>query len=580
MAASKSKQRKKKSSSVQKTRLEKAGFEKADISAGELRKALRKGQVYADKHDWQNALPHLLKAWDAMPEDLPLLTLLSHGLAQLGVRDKAIMVLERTLAVHGETPEILGVMFTLANEMQMSEVAAKIALILTNKEPNVARHYVNLATAYASLERYDEAIEMLQGVLPLFPEDSDLWNVLATTVRARDGHEASCVFFEEAIRLGPENFKALSNYGNTLMVMGHYEQALEMNLRAIAANPKTPEPRLGAAQLLFYKGEMEEAWEHYEFRLDPRRSIKQVQLYTHKFPRWNGESLDDKTLFVTSEQGIGDEFMWGSYLPFLYEQAKKLVIGVDHRLVGIFRRRFPNAHVERYVDTFNQGYRYRHFPIAQKLAEEGELCIDFAVPAASVAKHAWRTVDDVRPHPEGFLFPDPDRAQEMKARLNAISAKPKVGLAWRSGLMTVHRRRTYCTMEDLGQLLKLSDQVDFINLQYGDVSDELKKAQDLFGVKIHNFDDIDLKQDIEANLAIMDNCDLMVSSSSAPGQFAMSIGTPTLLMSGPKLWWDFGGTEKVRFAKDGTLFYGDEVLDWEDIVGRITAAVRDRLSLD
>jgi len=579
LAAGKRKDRQKKTSAKQKTKMEKLGFAETGISVGELRKALKRGQEYAQNEEWEKALPELLIAWEAMPEDLAILTLLSHSLAQLGVRDKAVMVLERTLSIHGATPEIMGVMLNLALEMAMHDVAVKLCMVLIEADPNHANHYVNLATAYTGTGELDKSIEMLQSVLPMFPEDSNLWNVLATQVRSRDGVAASTVFFEEALRLAPNDFKILSNYGHSLLMKGDWDKALDLDLRAIEANPQSPEPRLGAAQLLFYAGRFEEAWPHYEFRLSTRRKVNQTQIYTHKVDQWEGQPLEGKTLMVTPEQGIGDEILFGNHLPYIYDRAEKLIIGCDHRLVEIYQRRFPNAHVERYVDKMVSGYRYRSVPKAQYLADNGELDIDYAIPVCSLPKFDWRTTDDVKPHPEGFLLADPDRVADMKNRFAAIGDKPKVALAWRSGLMNSERSYIYSTVEALGPLKPLAEKVDFINVQYGDVKEELATTREMHGFTIHDYEDIDLKNDIEANLAIMDACDLVISSASAPGQFSLALGSPTIIMASSKQWSAFGGGDIIPYARDGELILGDEIIDWEKILNRVVDRANERLGL-
>lgn len=580
MPATKSKLSQNKRGEKKQNKYEKRGIQKTGLSVRDLKRALKKGQEHAQLGQWEEALPELLKAWDAMPDDLSVLTLLSHSLAQVGVRDKAVMVLERTLELHGATPEIIGVMLNLALEMAMHSVAVKLAHILIEAEPNNPNHYVNLATAYTGANQLDESIEMLQSIIPMFPDNPNMWNVLATQVRSRDGVDASAVFFEEALRLAPDDFKILSNYGHSLLMKGDWDKALELDLRAIEANPKSPEPRLGAAQLLFYKGRFKEAWPHYEFRLNTRRRMSQTQIYTHGVPDWQGESLEGKTLLVCAEQGIGDEILFGNFLPYLYERAEKLVIGCDYRLVDIYRRRFPNAHVERYIDRLVSGYRYRNFPVAQHLNDEGEMPIDYAVPVCSAPKFDWLSNETVTPHPEGFVHPNPDLVADIKERFAAISDKPKVALAWRSGLVNSERSYVYGSVDAMEPLKRLADKVDFINIQYGDVAEELQRVEDMFGFKIHNLEGIDLKMDIDANLAIMDQVDLVVSSCSAPGQFSIAVGAPTVLMAGSKQWWAFGSTDgTVPFAKDAELIVGGEIVDWDQIMTAVAGRIESRLGL-
>jgi tetratricopeptide (TPR) repeat protein len=562
-----------------KTKLEKLGFAKSKVSAGELRRALKKADIHIKAHEWQKAMPYLLQAWEAMPEDIHILTLLSQGLVVTGVRDKAIEVLERTLLIHGETIGIIGVMSDLALGLGMHDIAVKLGRKLVELEPDNPSRYVNLATALGGLEQHDDAIAMLQQVIPIFPNSADLWNVLATQVRIRDGHLASVVFFEQALSLAPDDFKILGNFSKSLNVMGEYERALQCNLRAIKATPDAPEVNLGASRGLFYKGEMEHAFDCYEYRLDKRRANNQVQHYVHKVPRWNGENLKGKSLLIEAEQGIGDEVMWSNYLPFLYERADKLYITCNTRLVSAFQRRFPDAFVESFFDRTIQNYRYRFFPKIQKLLTDREVEIDYAVPMATAPRFEWRTVEDVKMHDDGFLTPDLDLLSDFQSRLQAISDKPKVAIAWRSGMVTWDREHVYATIKDLGPLLALGDQVDFVNIQYGEVADELAEVQKMYGVTIHNFDDVDLKMDIESNLALMKACDLVISSSSAPGQFAMAVGAPTLTMCGSRLWWDFGGRKKVGFAFESEIFDGNKETGWPEIIEGITAATVERLGL-
>lgn len=558
---------------------EKLGIRGTGMSLRELSKTLKQAQDLGNAGRWEDALPHLLKAWDAMPEDVNLLTVLCQALASVGVRDKAIEVLERTLQIHEPTPDIIGVMQMLAREMDMQDISLKLAHQLVNMEPREPRHYVNLATAYSAKQQYDESIDMLQQIIPMFPDHGDLWNVLATQVRARDGFEASLVFFQEALRLNPKDFKVYSNYAQSLFMMGDYARSREANEMSIKLNPENPEPRMGLAQLQFYYGEIEDAWENYKARLNTRRSIKQVQIYTYDVAEWAGEPLEGKTLLVAPEQGIGDEIMWGNYIRFLYERADKLVIGCDHRLVSIYQRAFPDAHVERYYDRIHQGYRYRSLPIAQKLMSDGDLSVDYAIPVAQSPSFEWRTVESIKPHPDGFLIPDPELQASFRQRMDAISNRPKVGLAWRSGLVDPHRRHNYSTVADLGPLMKHGDKVDFINLQYGDVTKELEELQETFGVTVHQFDGVDLKADIEANLAIMACCDYVVSSASAPAQFAMAVGAPTLIMSVPRLWWAFGEVDRALYAKDGELIIGGDNPDWRDVITRTADRMCERLGL-
>ncbi len=428
MASSKKRQRKKAPKPIQAKR-GKPGLVLSDASIRDVRRSLKLGQEHVERQEWPDAVKHLLVAWNAMPEDLTILTVLAHALAQLGVREYAIEVVQRALAFHEPTADLIGIIQRLALEMGMFDIAVKLGVQLIAMAPGVPSGYVNLATAYSGMDKLDESIDMLQSALPMFPSDAGLWNVLATQVRERDGPDAADVFFEEAMRLSPDNPMIISNYSISFGRRNQLDKALELALKSIEIAPNIPEPRIGAAQLLFLKGQMRQAWEHYEFRLDVRRKSSQTQHYTHKLPEWQDEEISGKSLLIAAEQGIGDEVMWGSYIPFLYDKAEKLYIGCDPRLVNIYKRRFPDAVVCSYLDRIVSGYRYRVFPVIEKMMADGDASIDYYVPVGSAAKNSWHATNDIESHSDGYLSADLVRVKEFKMRAGAISQKPKIGLA-------------------------------------------------------------------------------------------------------------------------------------------------------
>ncbi|WP_262691437.1 tetratricopeptide repeat protein [Kordiimonas aestuarii] len=575
MAATK-RQNRKKEPTARKSKKETLGLAKTNLTIGEIKRALKKGQEHAERGEWAEAVTHLLKAWEAFPEDLNILTVLAHALTQLGVREHAIYVLERALQYHEPTPDVCSVIQQLALEMGFNEIAEKLGHQLVAMEPTVAKHYINLLTALNRQDKYTESIDIAQQILPMFSENSDLWNVLASAVRYRDGNEASVVFYEEALRLDPKNYKVLSNLASA---MPGTDRAFELTATALQQQPGNPELHINMALEMFRKGQLKEAWEHYSHRLSSRRIQAQNITYTHKLQEWDGSSLAGKSLFVTAEQGIGDEVMFGNYLPYLYEQAEKLYIGVDRRLVSLVQRRFPDAVVDGYTDRMSEGYRYRVFLQIQRALEDGAIDIDYAIPLGSCARYAWHTPEDIVAHPDGFLTPNPESEAEFGEKIAHLKDKPIIGLAWRSGLSGGVRRHRYSTVEDLAPLAALKDKVHFVNLMYTDVTDDLKAIKDQHGIDVIRIGEVDLKQDIEANVAIMAHCDLVVAACTAPGMFALSSGRPTILFESDAVWWGFGHDDHVAFAKDADFICGRGQQTFKQLIERVALRAEEKLGL-
>ena len=129
----------------------------------------------------------------------------------------------------------------------------------------------------------------------------------------------------------------------------------------------------------------------------------------------------------------------------------------------------------------------------------------------------------------------------------------------------------------MAPLFALKKDIDFISIQYGDVASEIAYAKKRYGVTFHEAPGVDLQNDIEANLALTEACDLTISVASAPGQFALAAGASVIIMCLGQPWWDFGGTSKVLFAQDGEFVYDVKSRDWGKVLNRVVRRIKERL---
>jgi tetratricopeptide (TPR) repeat protein len=550
-------------------------FEKIVLNDVRLRKQLKLVRKYADREEWDKVIPNALSLWKQSPENEAIAFIVAYCLVQLGVREQAIGVFKVMLEYHKPTPEICSLIMQLATKMEIFTVAEKMGRILLEMKSDNPSFYVDYVMTLNRMERYDEAIELCQEILPIFQDSASLWNALGSAVMRRDGEKQAIVFYQEALRLSPDDKYTLNNMAMTTTDFNEQKVYLE---RAYKLDPEHPEINMGLGLAKFGLGELIEAHEHYALRLDPSRSKSQHIHYTHKLPDWDGSSLRGKTLFATCEQGIGDEVMFSSILPQVYEDADQLIIGVDRRLVSSFQRSFPKAIVCGYVDKVVNSYRYRTFPEVQNRINNGDLHVDYACPFATIISHYWKKKEDVVRPTEGYLKADPELVQKFKDRIAEHTTKPVIGLAWASGVKSKTRDKFYPSLEDFELLFSLKDHVAFVNLQYTDVTEDLQFLRDRFGVDVINFDDVNLKLDIEANLAIMQNCIAMVGVSSAPGMFAMSSGVTTFVLTFAEPWWRFGHTDGyVPFARDGRFVSGQ---GWEQIMPALKQHIEDIINVN
>ncbi|MDA5193203.1 tetratricopeptide repeat protein [Govanella unica] len=533
-----------------------------------LQTLLTKSKKHADSGDWASASKYLVEAWNLNPRDFDLLVAVAEGLGKLGVRRQALEVLEQALAIHGPKADVLAVLGNLASDLEMYDTMEKIYRIYIPLKPDDPTGYNNLASALEKQDKLDEAIDFLQEVIPLFPDIASLWNTIGTAVSLRDGYKASIPFYSEAYRLAPESYNVLNNISLAYEHSGNHKQAIQFAKKAIKVNFKNWNAHMGLSSSALATGDLRTGWREYEWRNKP--GAANALYYTHEHADWKGESLAGKRLLICPEQGLGDEILFAASYPRLTAEAEQLYIGCDRRLVTLYQRSFPTAVIGAYGDGFHNSYRYRSMPTLQKDLPPA----DRAIACGSVPLHRWKSVASIPDNVDGFLIPDPERLAVWRTRLADLGPKPKIGIYWRSGKQNARRNKHYAPIEVWGPVFAAFPDVDFINLQYGDCADELALVRDQFGATIHQWDDANLRDDLETVAALSKAVDLVIGPASAPGMFSFAVGTPTWWLLPTRPWWSFGANEVTPFFSKGRMLIGSIDDPWDGLIPRLIQDLR------
>jgi hypothetical protein len=248
-------------------------------------------------------------------------------------------------------------------------------------------------------------------------------------------------------------------------------------------------------------------------------------------------------------------------------ETGKLQICVDPRMVGLFQRSFPQAEVGAYDDRTlidNDGNKaLRLVPFASKNNKP-----DLWAPMGSTLQYYRKTLADF-PH-QVFLVPDADRVVGFREKLAALPGK-KVGICWRSMMMSAKRGKYFAALDHWGPVLKTAG-ISFVNLQYGDCAAEIAYVQEKLGITIHQMERLDLKQDIDGTAALAAALDLVLSAPTAAAHTAASVGAPVWFLSAT-LGWPQLGTDTYPWHANTKVFWPEKCADWDAVMPRFAAAL-------
>ncbi len=272
-------------------------------------------------------------------------------------------------------------------------------------------------------------------------------------------------------------------------------------------------------------------------------------------PYWDGKR--GKRLLIAGEQGIGDEISFASILPDVMCD-NTVTLECDKRLVGLFRRSFPNLEVH--------GTRFEKRPAWKHGREFDAHCL-----IGSLGWHYRTKAADFPGKP--FLVADPERRAQWRVLLERLPGL-KVGLAWTGGLPSSFRGRRSVTLETLAPLLKVPD-VSWISLQYQDPTAEIAAFREKHGIVVTHWARAAQAQDIDDVAALVSAVDVVIAVTTAAVDIAGALGKEcwVLVPSRPHWRYSMSGDKKVWY--DSVRLFR-QVKDWpiQQIRGELASRIR------
>lgn len=494
---------------------------------------------------------NLLRAWQLATDSEDVLGAVVFTLADISELESAMNILHEAIQIHGETVNVLQLIGKIALKMQDYAVAEKVFTRLVQLEAGNIEHYISLIDCMHTQERGAEAVELAKELVSAFPEDASAWNALGSLARNEIYDEGSArEFFKQAVRLDRSNPIYLYNLSSCFSSVPDKE---EFNLKkALMFSPGNAQMHLTLGISLLNQGRVDEAWEHYNYRKDPKLGVNKASQFSHPYKEWAGEDLSGKTVVVCAEQGLGDEVFFLIALKKACSAAKTILVVCDPRLVDIVERSFANVRAFPFEDTLQYGIRCRRFPELDAYVKARTLNVDYFTLFGDLMRYACRTNKQFGDLEGGYFLPDNVLLKTYQDRLNHNNDRLKIGFSWRSGNIKNERKFFYQSVDFYIELAKRVD-ADFYALQYHISDQERAELEKIENITL--FDDIDLKNDIEANLALMANLDLVMGPPIATQCFALAAGRPIWLFNQGKPWYFLGVDEMPPFFAEGSQWW-------------------------
>jgi tetratricopeptide (TPR) repeat protein len=426
-------------------------------------------------------------------------------------------------------------------------------------------HY-NRASALNALGRGAEALIAYERALALEPNNIDFRNNRGNTRFEAGDFAGAIADFQWIIDHDPDNAQGYNGLGMTLQDQGNMDAAEKLYCQAVERAPDYADVQHNLALVRFYKRNFAGAWPGYEYRCDPtafranlRKKAPSIAAF-ERLPLWRGPAHKVAgPVGIWYEQGIGDQVLFSTMIPELLETGQPFIYEVDPRLLPAYQRSFPAV---KFVGAADE-------PPAVELTNAGAALFCGSLPGLFRP-----SVESFTRQPRRVLQAAPERVAHYRSHFGDGF---KLALSWRSARVGRLGASKSASLTDFAPLLAVPG-VRGIDVQYGDTVEERKTLHESHGVQIAHAEGVDFYQDLDEVLAILESCDLLITTSNANAHFAAALGKPVWLLypeeRAPFHYWAHGGDHRCLWYPSVEIISAPDLKDWPQLIAHAAAKLQ------
>jgi Flp pilus assembly protein TadD len=234
---------------------------------------------------------------------------------------------------HADALHLLGVVAFQSGDLDRAMQCICRAIKLNG---TVAKFHCNLGNVFQAQRKLDEAVQSFRRALELDPQFAEAYLNLGSAFEAQGRIDEAVDAYRQALNLKPHQPEILTNLGLALLAQGKIDAAAARFDSALQQNPNYADAHGNRALLRLLQGDFHHGWRQYEWRW---RSNQLEQRHFAQ-PRWAGGPLQDRTILLHAEQGLGDTIQFIRYAAIVKKQnpAATVILECQRPLTKLLSR--------------------------------------------------------------------------------------------------------------------------------------------------------------------------------------------------------------------------------------------------
>jgi len=484
---------------------------------------------------------------------------------------------------------LLGVALCEQNKFAQAVEYITLATQINSKSP---LFYSNLGVAYRGLKLNREALQAFNTALLLNPQYPEALNNRGLCYAESGQLDKALKDYQAAVQLDSNYAYAHNNLGLLYKEQHDWPAALASYDRAIALNQNYAEAHWNRSILNLLLGKYLEGFKEYEWRWKNKSSPIHLEHRSYSQPLWMGEELPGQTqttstIFIYSEQGLGDTLQFCRYLNALKHRFKKVIFQCPAPLTSLISNSFPDVLVLKpgeEVPGFDCYSPLMSLPLSLALLNANTTDVRSSTDEISMSKFKNTRIDSA----EVFNFEAtpylsiPQKSAHKWANLlsehinnvrgNDDLNRLKIGLLSRGN--PNHPNDHLRSIELKKLLTALPETHDYVCLQKDITPDELNYLKQhvanaySFAQRVGDFVD---------TAAICSNLDLIITVDTSVAHLCAALGYKTWLLLPYTPDWRWGIDQTFSpWYPSMTLYRQGANRSWDEVLLRVGNALNGR----
>ena len=407
----------------------------------------------------------------------------------------------------------MGVCYRLIREYEKSEICLNKAIAI-KRNPN---SYYVLGKVLRENGQFGKSRMSFEKSISLDDKFIESKLSLANLENDYGNYKKAIEIIKEINALNKTNDKVFTKsrviLGNILKSQGEYEAAIDVNIEILKKDPKNVDSLYNLSLCYLFTKNYEKGWRFHESRYNLQSFVllKKMQSSFQK-PRWD-ENKHEKSILIYGEQGIGEQILYSQFVNIIRDKFESITIAVNKKLIPFFNKIFEKENIIDYRTISNYENYDCHLPM-------GSLGLFFQ---KFINLNSFKEKINYAPE------------------LNKIPKKSKkfrCGISWKSTNKIFGYKKSI-ELEALKELF-LSNNIEFINLQYSDEEIKIKNLEKEINKNIFLKHDVDCFDDIDGVASLIKSCDIVITVSNSNAHISGKLGVKTFLLlpfNDGKLWY-------------------------------------------